>query len=308
MNSLVLGGAGFIGRPLIQGLLSRGDSVTSVSKSWHTGIPGARCVAGDVFDAGLLAEVLPGQDCVYHLVSATLPASSNQSPVFDCQSNILGTLNILEAMVRSDVKHIVFASSGGSVYGISETLPLSETDFCAPISAYGVSKLAIEKYLNLYSYLYRIKATVLRISNPFGMGQALHKKQGAISSFVQCILSDQEIAVWGDGSVIRDYIYIDDVIQAFLACERVQARYSVINIGAGQGYSLTEVINMIEACTGRSAAVEYKPSRNCDVPAVVLDISKAEKVLDWAPRYSVRQGIEKFIVSAKQERQLCRSG
>jgi len=300
-NTLVFGAAGFIGRALVKQLLDEGYKVTAIDRCWIDGISGADCIGGDVFDPTFLRSVINDNDVVYHLVSTTIPSTSNKDPVYDCESNIMGTLHMLDTMVECGVRKVVFASSGGTVYGVPKVVPILESAETYPICAYGISKLAIERYLHLYSNLYGIQAVVLRISNPFGPGQLPEKGLGAIATFAKRALHGETIEIWGDGSVIRDFIYIDDVVDALIASEQTSEPFTLLNIGSGQGKSLLEVLAVIERELGDKIAVSFQPSRACDVPEVVLDIQKAKSVLGWQPKHSFEEGMKKLIAHMKSQ-------
>lgn len=300
-KALVLGGAGFIGVALVQRLNALGFDVTAVDRLWVMKPAGVKCITGDVFDTSCLNDVMPNQDIVFHLVSTTVPASSNKSPIFDCETNVIGILKVLDAMVANHVGRIVFSSSGGTVYGIPDIVPITEGSPNFPISAYGIGKLAIERYLYLYSYLHGLHAVVLRLSNPYGPGQDPEKGQGAIATFIKRALHGDTIEIWGDGSVIRDFIYIDDVVDAFIASEQIGEPFTLLNIGAGQGKSLLKVLEVIERALGDKVSVSFQSSRACDVPEVVLDIQKAESVLGWQPKHSFEEGVKKLVAHMKYQ-------
>ena len=292
---LILGGAGFIGGALINQLKKNSVEITAVDRAWNDEPNGVNCIVGDVFDKDCLNQVMAKQDVVYHLVSTTLPASSNKSPLHDCESNVAGTLRILDAMVENDIRKIVFLSSGGTVYGITSTSPINESFPTFPISAYGIGKLAIEKYLYLYSRLHGISAPVIRLSNPFGPGQAPDRGQGVIATFVKRALQKEPIEIWGDGSVIRDFVYIDDVIASLILSANSSEAFSLFNVGMGEGRSILDILDAIEKEVGCELTVIFKKARLCDVPEVVLDISKINAELNWYPRTSFEEGIKKTI-------------
>ena len=299
-KALVLGGAGFIGTALVKRLYEIGFDVTAMDRYWSVKPDGVECLTGDIFDTACLNDVMPNQNIVFHLVSTTVPASSNKSPIFDCETNVVGALKVLDAMVENNVGKIVFSSSGGTVYGIPDSIPITEDAPNFPISAYGIGKLAIEKYLNLYSYLYGMHAVALRISNPYGPGQAPEKGQGVIATFVKRALLGETIEIYGDGSVVRDFIYIDDVIDALIASEQIRKPFSLVNIGLGQGISLLEVLVSIEKVLGNKVTATFRPSRVCDVPEVVLDVQKARSVLGWRPKHSFEEGLKMLVEHMSQ--------
>jgi len=300
-KALVLGGAGFIGNSLVRHLNQLGVDVTSVDRCWDIKPAGVNCITGDVFDKDCLNSVMPNQDVVFHLVSTTVPASSNQSPLYDCETNVLGSLRILDAMVENNVDRIVFSSSGGTVYGVQHVNPIDENATNFPISAYGIGKVSMEKYLSLYSHLHGIKASALRLSNPFGPGQVPEKGQGVIATFINRAIKNEEIEVWGDGSVIRDFIYIDDVLDALVLATETNQPFTLLNIGMGIGKSIIEIIEIIEKEMGYEIAVNFKESRVCDVPEVVLDICAAKSVLGWQPKCTFEDGIKTLITHMKAQ-------
>ena len=298
---LVLGGRGFIGSHLVDALLNRGYHVRCFDRPHiaplgdaHMTNPNFELYEGDLVSEADVAEALEGCNICYHLVSTTLPKSSNADPVFDVESNLLGTVRLLNHSVTAGVKKVIFVSSGGTVYGVPTQVPISETHATNPICSYGITKLAIEKYLGLFKQLYGLDYTVLRISNPFGERQRTHASQGAVAVFLGKVLRSEPIEIWGDGSVVRDYIHIADVVDALLAAIDRTGNEHIFNIGSGRGMSLNDVLNSIEKVTGRSAIRHYMPSRPFDVPASVLCIERAKQSLRWTPRIEFESGLELF--------------
>jgi UDP-glucose 4-epimerase len=298
---LVLGGRGFIGSHLVDALLARGHFVRCFDRPHvaplgeaHLSNPNFELYEGDLVSEADVTEALVGCEVCFHLVSTTLPKSSNADPVFDVESNVLGTVRLLTHAIKSGLKKVIFVSSGGTVYGVPTQLPIPETHPTNPVCSYGISKLAIEKYLGLFNQLHGLDYTVLRIANPYGERQRTHASQGAVAVFLGKVLRGEPVEIWGDGSVVRDYIYIADVVDALLiALERTSSEH-VFNIGAGRGHSLNEVLDAIENVTGRAADRHYLPGRVFDVPASVLSIAQAEQFLGWSPQVSFEQGLERF--------------
>ncbi len=169
-------------------------------------------VEGDFANQEDIARAVPDCDVIYHLVSTTLPKSSNDNPVYDVETNIVGTLHLLEVARKSTVRKVIFISSGGTVYGVPNSTPINEEHPTNPICSYGISKLTIEKYLNLYYTLYGLDYCVLRLANPYGERQRTTVAQGAVAVFLHRALRNETIEIWGDGSVVRDYIYVSDAI------------------------------------------------------------------------------------------------
>jgi UDP-glucose 4-epimerase len=300
MKCLVMGGSGFIGSHLIRALHRQGHEVLGYSR--HR--PGASAVSiggevpwvvGDLANRALVADVLRGVDICFHLVSTTLPKTSNDDPVNDIQTNVCDTVALLQAAISAKVRRFVFISSGGTVYGVPKSVPIEETHVLEPTSSYGIGKLAIEHYLRLFHTLHGLNHVILRLSNPFGPGQDPNRSQGAVSVFLQRVLHNREIEIWGDGSVVRDYVYIEDAIRGILAAANHSGPERIFNIGSGTGRSLNELIEMIEVVSGKRATVRYLPKRDFDVPANILSLGLAARVLGYQPTISFETGLLKTL-------------
>lgn len=296
---LVLGGCGFIGRNLVEKLLEDGhrvrvfDTPTANRSNLASVESEIEFVPGSFLNASEVEVSLQDVDVVFHLVGTTLPANSNADPAFDVESNVLGTIRLLEASVRQSVKRIVFASSGGTVYGEPQTIPIPEDHPTAPLCSYGITKLMIEKYLQLFECLHGLSYTVLRIANPYGKYQKLTAEQGAVGVFLGCIREGKTITIWGDGSSMRDYVYVGDVARAFVKAMTQDSPYRVFNVGSGVGLSLRDLLAKMERVTGRKAHVEYLPGRRVDVSASVLDSSRANKWMNWRAETDCDTGLQK---------------
>ncbi len=297
MKCLILGGAGFIGSHLAQGLLAAGHELRIFDRPNLAlppellADPRIEWLEGDFLNGDDLARAVPGCEVVFHLVSATLPKSSNDNPIYDVESNVVGTLRLLDLARSQGVRRIVFASSGGTVYGLPHTLPISETHSTEPLVSYGITKLSIEKYLRMYHALYGLDYCVLRLANPFGERQRVSTAQGAVAVFLHRALHDETIHIWGDGNVTRDYIYIKDAVGAFVRTLSYQGEQRVFNIGSGRGMSLNEILAAIEKLLGRPVARSYEHGRKFDVPVNVLDISRAHELLGWRPTVAFSEGL-----------------
>ncbi len=290
----MVGGGGFIGTHLVERLVERGDPVRVYNRSPNRfrALPvGAEYVEGELGNHGLIRESVEGMQTVFHLASNTLPKTSNDDPIYDVRSNLVDTLQLLEACVEAGVGKVVFASSGGTVYGPPETVPIAEDHPNNPISSYGIVKLAIEKYLGLFHHLYGLDYASLRISNPYGPYQDPAGQQGAIGVFLHRILTGQPISIWGDGGVVRDYLYISDLVDAMELAAETETERKVFNVGYGRGASLNELLDTIAGVVGERSEVEYLPARALDVPVSVLDITRARGDLGWAPKTNLVEGI-----------------
>ena len=296
MKACVIGGNGFIGSHLVDGLRqAQWDVVVfdRVDERFRARLQDVEYIFGDLSDRDLLAEALSGVDVVFHLAYTTIPQTSNNDPTFDVRTNVLDFIGLLEVCVKVNVPRVIFLSSGGTVYGIPSQTPVPENHPTDPISSYGITKLAIEKYLALFKRLYGIEYTVLRPANPFGERQNPEGDQGALTVFLGKIARGLPIVIWGDGTVIRDYIYVGDLVDACLAALSVKSGYRVFNIGSGQGISLNQLIETISRAIPAKFNVEYKEGRIFDVPELVLDVSRAKYHLNWSARTSLEDGIKR---------------
>lgn len=285
MKVLVLGGSGFLGSHIVDKFLAEGHDVCVYDlypERFRRSPAGIKFYTGDFGNVGALDELIStGFDAVIHCVSTTTPKSSNESPEFDIQSNVIGTLYLLDICVKHKVGKLVFMSSGGTVYGNIGDLPIvDETHAVRPMCSYGVSKLTIEHYLDVYKHLRGLDYVALRLANPYGERQSPLRALGALTVFLHRALKRQNIEIWGDGHVTRDFIYVGDVATAvYLAT--VKPVSGVYNVGSGTGLSLRDILAQIAKTVDREPAVAWMPSRSFDVPRIVLDASKLKNATDW---------------------------
>lgn len=294
-RALLLGGAGFLGSHILEVLLEDGYSVRVFDRARNrTGVhpaSGVEFCEGDFGNRGDLAAALEGCQTAFHLVATTVPKTSNDDPVHDLETNLLPTVRFLDLARRNKVKKIVFASSGGTVYGVPAAVPIPEHHDTKPVCSYGIHKLAIEHYLHLFHRLHDLDYCVLRVSNAFGERQRPGASQGVVATFLDSALRGEEIVVWGDGSVVRDYVYVKDVARAFCLAARYSGAPRIFNIGSGRGITVNELVASIESLLGRPVPRRYLPSRPFDVPANVLDTSLAGAHLDWRPQHTFHEGL-----------------
>lgn len=300
MRCVILGGAGFLGRHTGRAMAAAGFEVWSVdqmpieptgSAPWLAGELQANCL-----DVSAWWERCGGADVIVHLASSTVPATANADPVLDVQTNLIGMLGILQALKGKARKpRLLFASSGGAVYGRPQSVPLAENHPTVPMGAYGVTKMAIEHYLRIEEATHGLSYRVLRLSNPYGEWQRPHGIQGVIAVFAHKALHGQALDVWGDGSVVRDFVHAADVGRAFAAAARYEGASRVFNIGGGEGHSVNHIISTLERLLGRSIERRTLPTRPFDPPVNVLDIQRAKEELHWSPTIAFDDGMARAV-------------
>jgi len=296
MNDTVvlLGGAGFIGRHLARRLLAEGVPAVILDRQRPAALPGVEIEVGDFADPTALGRVLRPGRVVVHLAWSTLPATSNEDPAADLRDNVSGSLTLLNACCRAGVRRLLFFSSGGTVYGNARRVPLREDDPTDPICAYGVSKLAVEKYLALFHRLSGLDGIILRPSTAYGPDQDYRRGQGAVTAFTDLAARGEPITIWGDGNVVRDFLHVDDLVDATVRLMRHDPGPGgprVFNVGTGQGTSLRELVTIIGRALGRQPAVQYAPPRGLDVETNVLDSTRLREATGWRPSVTLPEGI-----------------
>lgn len=293
--ALVTGGGGFIGQALIGDLLTAGWQVRNLDfVSGQIEHPDLSHWQGSFLSSELLHEAMVGVDCIFHLATTHFPREANANPHEDADGSILGVIKIAEMALRFGVRRMVFASSGGTVYGPLKQVPVSEDHPTRPITAYGISKMAAEHYLRFFDGR-GLETVSMRIANPYGPGQNINKALGALTTFCHNAATGKEISIWGDGRVERDFVHITDVARALVLAADCDAHGCEINIGLGRGASLNELLALIEKATGTAPKVRYFPARSFDVPRSVLCISRAAQLLGWRPSITLEDGVAQMM-------------
>jgi len=301
MRCLVLGGGGFLGSHACDALLAHGCYVRAFEKQYvgkeniQHALSDIEWIEGDFTNEAHVREIVQGMDLVVHAIGTTLPKNSNENPAYDISSNVISTLHLLEAAKEAGVKKIIFFSSGGTVYGIPQKIPIPEDHPTDPISSYGIQKLAIEKYLSLYHRLHGLDYAIMRMSNPYGERQRPVASQGAVAVFLYKALKSEPIEIWGDGSVTRDYLHVSDVAAVIPLLLRYEGSYKLFNIGSGRGLSLLDLIKTLDRVIGSPLEVRFTPARPFDVPVNVLDNALARRELSWAPKIDIEEGIRRTM-------------
>lgn len=308
MNIVILGAAGFIGTNLALQLSKQNNNFITVvdekieyfnSCLYKENI---KIQTIDYCDIQKLDDVIAGNDILYHLVSTNNPSSSNRHIGAEIEDNIGISINIFDSCVRNHIKKVLFVSSGGTVYGNVEKYPIVENDTTNPITTYGIQKLTIEKILYLYGYVYGLDYAIVRVSNPYGPYQRPNGRLGVVTTFVYRAFKGDSLIVYGDGNVVRDYIYIDDAVNAIIKIAESDTVESekIYNIGSGTGVSVTQVIEIIKKISVHPISVEYIAKRKVDVPINYLDISRYEKRFGQLVHVELEDGIRelfRFFVS-----------
>lgn len=298
----IYGANGFIGRHLVARLAEKAVSVRAVSRHIDLELKqrfprGVDFVEADLRDSLAMASSLQGLDVVVQLISTSSPGLQNRYNVSDIRDNVIPHVEFIESAIAAGVRRYIFFSSGGTVYGPKAEPPIVEDAPTNPINSHGLTKLTIEKYLQMYGHVDGLDYVILRVANPFGPGQVFRKGQGLIPAILSRHKEGLPIQIIGDGATQRDYVFIDDVIDAVeAALERAEARQSIINIGSGKSRSVLQVIDTMESVLGFSFSREYIRERKTDVDVNVLDNSRARKLLGWTPKTDFRIGLEQTLI------------
>lgn len=297
MRVLLIGGCGFVGSHVADALLERELGVRILDKrseQFRPPLPGVEYVFGDFGDPATLTEALTGCDAVVHLASTTVPGTADRDPIADVEGNLVATLRLLQAMRAASVRKMIYLSSGGTVYGIPEIDPVPETHPLRPINSYGIVKLAVEQYLYKEYALHGQNYVVLRASNPYGPRQGQLGVQGIIGTHLWKSARHEPLEVWGDGSVVRDFVHVRDL--ARLCVDALLSDVTgCFNAGSGTGTAIRSIVDAIRRIVGQDGPpppeVIYKPGRPYDVPRVVLDITCARQSFGWAPEIGLDEGL-----------------
>ena len=294
---LVTGGAGFIGSHIVDRLIENGydviilDNLTTGNKSNIN--PKAEFINADIRDKDLAEKInFKDVEAVFHQAAQINVRYSVENPVYDGDVNVLGTINILELMRKYDINKIIFASSGGAVYGEQSYLPVDENHPINPLSPYGLSKYVGEEYIKLYNRLYDIEYVILRYSNVYGERQDPRGEAGVISIFVDRMLNNKNPTIFGDGNQTRDFVYVGDVAKANLMA--LNWKNEIVNIGTGKETSVNELFNIIKHEIGFKGDAIYDKPREGEVYMIYLNIEKAES-LGWKPEVDLREGIRRVV-------------
>ena len=309
-KALVTGGAGFIGSHLVDRLIAEGYEVAIIddltagklrnlnpaATFYHTNV--TQSAVDEIFSR-------EQPDVLFHLAARVSVTTSAQHPVDNAEVNVIGTLRLLDCARRAGLEKFIFSSTGGAMYGNPEANPCNEETPAAPISPYGLSKYVAEQYIDLFHRLYRLNYTNLRYGNVFGPRQDPEGEAGVISIFIQAMLDGNQPRIFGDGSQERDFVYVDDVVEAnMLALHGGNNR--TLNIGSSKGTSIAGLFDFLKGEMEYPLEAEHRPRRPGEVHSIILDSSQASERLGWSPQVSLEEGLRKTIEYYRAEYSLNR--
>ncbi|MCU0827796.1 MAG: NAD-dependent epimerase/dehydratase family protein [Tabrizicola sp.] len=293
MRILVLGGCGFIGSHVVDWLVTAGHDVRVLSRraeALRLPVPGVDYHLSDCRDGAAVSAALEGRDCVVHAYSATMPGNADADPAADVSANLLPLIDLLDRIDRAGVGRMVFLSSGGMVYGTPASVPINEREPLRPSGSYGIVKVAMESYIALRAHDRGLRTVILRPSNVYGQRQGRDGAQGLVNTLLRRALTGERVEIWGDGSVIKDYLNVADLARlCLMAVESHQT--GIFNAGSGIGRSVREVIDLVQDVTGRQIDVTYGTARSVDSPANILDVTAARQTFGWTPSIGLRDGL-----------------
>lgn len=297
MNTIVIGGAGFIGSVVSRALINSGRDVTVIGRrpqGAHTALLNCTYHCADSANRSAIREILvPGCE-VIDLAFTTVPKTSFSDPTFDLISNLPRSIKLLEESIKSKVNRLIMVSSGGTVYGNPQRLPLSEYHPTYPISPYGITKLTIEHYAFMYHINRDLPVVVVRPANAYGVNQQPGRGQGFLAAAINAILSRSELEIYGLKGTIRDYIHVEDLANGIIAALNHGTAGESYNIGTGVGTSNLDVISLLKPLAetyGYPTKVKHLPQRRFDVEANILDCQKLSSISGWVPQVSLQQGL-----------------
>jgi UDP-glucose 4-epimerase len=303
----VLGGCGFIGSHLCRALVREHYRVRVFDKVYAD----RRLIAdlesyleivdGDIARLDDVLAAIDQADTVINLVHTTVPGSSMLDPAYDVETNVVSSVRWLAHLAGSNVRKLIFISSGGAVYGLPQAELIDEQHPTDPISSYGITKLMIEKYVAMYSSLCGIEHLILRPSNVYGEGQRLHIGQGVIGVLADRALRGEPLEVWGNGKSLRDYLYIDDFIAAVMRLLDYTGPRHVFNVSSGYGHSVLDILTILSGQLEQLPEIIYTPDRGFDVPVNVLNSSALRQETGWRPLVPLEEGVERVFQWLKRE-------
>lgn len=293
---LVLGASGFVGRRLVTALAEAGHNVLALAR--RTPAPlfpaNVEVITASLDNSTLIEAMLASCKAVFHVASDSTPGTTASQPALEVGLNLLPTMRFLESLQKFPHIPLVYLSSGGAVYQPIASGGLTENSPAEPPSYYGAGKVAIENFIKAFESQHNGRALILRPSNFYGPGQHFRRGFGLIPTLFQHIVDKTPINIWGDGEIVRDYLFMDDFLVLCLAIVKSNfsySRFQVCNVGSGKGHSINQVCGLVEEVTGETIEKKYLPSRNVDLKRIVLDSAKAKDFFGWEAKTALPVGI-----------------
>jgi UDP-glucose 4-epimerase len=295
---LKLGANRFIGSHLVDTLVEKGHTVKAFDRFGDrpvnfTSDTNVELISGNFLNRSDLANALSDVEYVFHFISTTTPATAENDPLIDIETNIRMSVELLEECVKAQVKKFIFASTGGAIYGdLDSGGPIDESANPQPVSPYAIGKLTIEHYMRYFNRKFGLPVLTYRISNPYGERHSPVNRQGVIPIFLHHIVKDEPITVLGDGTMVRDYLYVKDVAD-LIGASFESATQPLYNLGSGHGVSVNELVETIRRVTDKELKVENRPKPRTFVQTIVLDTSRFKSEFSLEPKTSLEDGIKK---------------
>jgi UDP-glucose 4-epimerase len=293
----VVGGTGFIGSHVVDSLEARGHAVTVFGRHGHAHrhFDGRQVevIHGDFLNSADVQRALVGQEIVLHMLSLTDPATAEGDPTLDIRTNVTSSVELFAACAASGVHKVYFASSGGAIYGDQDRQVFREEDVTLPVSPYAIGKQTIESYLRYFRRTHGLESTTFRISNPYGPRQNPLKRQGVIPIFLRRVAEGQPLTVFGDGSMIRDYLYVADLAEMIAEVVTVGAEHDLYNLGSGVGTSISELVSTVQDVVGRPVPVEHLPRPATFVDHVVLGVERFQSEFSSRATTDIATGVRR---------------
>jgi UDP-glucose 4-epimerase len=290
-------GGGLLGSHVALGLAAAGHPTTVFSRSFNPLLlesaadRGIRLVEGTVALSSPLADEVAAADLVFYAAGSSTPGTSHHDPAASVVDSVAPAITMLELVRRAGRGRLVLASSGGTIYGCPTTFPTPEDVPLEPISVHGLNAVAMERYAQFFADRHSLDVLVLRYSNLYGPGQLARRSQGVIAAWGQAIMAGEPVVMFGDGSVRRDFVYVEDAAEATLLVAQNPAAHGAYNVGTGRAFSLREVLDVVEAAVDRSFVVETREAREIDVPIIELDCSRIRALTGWVPATKLSDGV-----------------
>ncbi|MFJ3391455.1 NAD-dependent epimerase/dehydratase family protein [Leifsonia aquatica] len=304
-KAAVIGANGFLGSHLVDALALEGFDITAFDRfssrpSFDAASP--RVLAGDFLSRSDLDDAVAGQRFVFHFLSTTTPATAAGDPTLDIRTNVAQTVELLESCASAGVERIFYASTGGAIYGDQGRTEYAESDRALPVSPYGIGKLTIEHYLEYFRLTHGLDYTILRISNPYGTRQHPNRKQGLIPIALRRIANGEPVVQFGDGGMVRDYIYVEDLVRMIMPLVRDLGEHRLYNMGSGIGSSVAQILDVLRQVTGEDFAIDVRPAPPTFVDRVVLDTSRyVAEFGALSPATGLYEGVERTFEEIRRQ-------